>query len=82
MRTLAVSKRGTLTIPLDLRRRLGLDARRNPRLLVEERGGGLFLRPAVALPTRDLPKKQICAWIAQDEADMKVVTSTVKKKRP
>lgn len=82
MRTLALSTRGTLTIPPDLRRKLGLDTCRNPRLLVEERDGGLFLRSAVTLPGRALPKKQIRAWIAQDEADMKVVRKTAKKKRP
>lgn len=54
---------------------------RNTRLLVEERDGGLFLRPAVAMPARDLPKRQILAWIARDEADMKAVRKTAKKKR-
>ena len=49
---------------------MGLDKLRNPLLLVEERDGGLFLQPAVALPVRDLPKAQMQAWIARDEADM------------
>ncbi len=47
-----------------------LDKMRNPMLLVEEREGGLFLQPAVALPVRDIPKKQLEAWIARDEAEM------------
>ncbi len=71
MTTLLLSKRGSLTLPPELRRKLGLDKVRNPMLLVEERDGGLFLQPAVAMPVRDLPKAQIRAWIARDEADMK-----------
>ncbi len=50
---------------------MGLDKLRNPILLVEERDGGVFLHPAVAMPVRDLPKSQIKAWIARDEAEMK-----------
>ncbi len=68
--TLPLSKRGSLTLPPELRRKLGLDKLRNPLVLVEERDGGLFLQPAVAMPVRELPKKQIQAWIARDEADM------------
>lgn len=70
--TLPLSKRGSLTLPPSLRRKMGLDKLRNPMLLVEERDGGLFLQPAVALPVRDLPKAQIQAWIARDETEMRV----------
>jgi hypothetical protein len=68
--TIPMTKRGSLTLPPSLRRKMGLDKMRNPMLLVEEREGGLFLQPAVALPIRDIPKKQIEAWIARDEAEM------------
>ena len=40
-------------------------------LIVEEREGGLFLHPATAVPMRDIPKAQIKAWLARDEAEMK-----------
>ena len=59
---------------------MGLDKLNNPMLLVEERDGGLFLHPAVALPMRDLPKAQLKAWIARDEAEMKAFQATAKKK--
>jgi bifunctional DNA-binding transcriptional regulator/antitoxin component of YhaV-PrlF toxin-antitoxin module len=81
MTTLALSKRGSLTLPPALRRKLGLDKLRNPLLLVEERDGGLFLQPAVALPVRDLPKAQIQAWIARDEADLKAFQAAAKGKK-
>ena len=71
---------GSLTLPPALRRKMGLDKLRNPMLLVEEREGGLFLHPAVALPMRDLPKAQLRAWIARDEAEMKTFQAAVKRK--
>lgn len=81
--TIPVTKRGSLTLPPSLRRKMGLDKMRNPMLLVEEREGGLFLQPAVALPIRDIPKKQIEAWIARDEVEMathRTLTPKTKKK--
>jgi hypothetical protein len=81
--TIPVTKRGSLTLPPSLRRKMGLDKMRTPMLLVEEREGGLFLQPAVTLPIRDIPKKQIEAWIARDEAAMtthRASTSKTKKK--
>jgi bifunctional DNA-binding transcriptional regulator/antitoxin component of YhaV-PrlF toxin-antitoxin module len=81
MTTLALSKRGSLTLPPELRRKMGLDKLRNPLLLVEEREGGLFLHPAVALPVRDLSKAKIQAWIARDEADMKTFRTAGKSRK-
>ena len=79
--TIPMTKRGSLTLPPELRRKLGLDQRSNPLVLVEEREGGLFLQPAVALPVRDLPKAQIEKWIARDEAEMAAFRRTRSKKR-
>ncbi len=81
MTTLALSKRGSLTLPPELRRKMGLDKLRNPMLLVEERDGGLFLHPAVAMAVRDLPKAHLEAWIARDEADMKKFQAAGKAKK-
>jgi bifunctional DNA-binding transcriptional regulator/antitoxin component of YhaV-PrlF toxin-antitoxin module len=81
MTTLPLSKRGSLTLPPALRRKLGLDKLRNPMLLVEEREGGVFLHPATAVPVRDIPNKKIQAWIARDEAEMKVFLAAGKKRK-
>lgn len=81
MTTLALSKRGSVTLPPELRRKLGLDKLRNPLLMVEERDGGLFLQPAAAVPMRDIPKAQIKTWIARDEAEMKAFHLAGKKKK-
>jgi bifunctional DNA-binding transcriptional regulator/antitoxin component of YhaV-PrlF toxin-antitoxin module len=77
--TLTLTKRGNLTLPPAMRRKLGLDKLRNPLLLVEERDGGLFLQPAAALPVRDIPKAKIQEWIARDKADMKEIRPLRKK---
>jgi hypothetical protein len=68
--TIPLTKRGSLTLPPALRRKMGLDKLRTPMVLIEEREGGLFLQAAVAMPVRDITKKQIAQWIARDEADM------------
>jgi len=56
-----------------MRRRLGLN-RPNAVVFVEEREGGLFLRPS--LPVRNLPKKQIAKWIMRDESEMAALRTT------
>lgn len=81
MTALVLSKRGSLTLPPEIRRKMGLDKVSNPMVLVEEREGGLFLQAAVALPVRDLPKAQLKAWIARDEADMKAFQAAGKTKK-
>jgi len=68
-----ISKRGTFTIPPEIRKRLGVDKLENPMLLVEERDGKLYLEPAAAIPVRDIPKAKLENWIAADEAEMKPI---------
>lgn len=77
--TIPLTKRGSLTLPPSLRRKMGLDKLRNPMVVVEERDGGLFLQTAVAMPVRDLPKGTIEQWIARDEADMAAFRATPRK---
>ena len=79
--TLPVNKRGGLTLPPELRRKLGLDRLASPLLLVEERDGGLFLQPSVAIPVRDLPREKLARWIARDDAEMAKFAATPKPKK-
>lgn len=60
-----ISPRGTMTLPIELRRRLKLD--KHSILLVEEREDGIFLHPAMTVPVRDIPKSTIKKWIKDDE---------------
>ena len=77
---LTESKRGTLTLPPELRRRLKLDQVASPLVIVEERDGGLFLQSAVAMPIRDIPKATIRQWVLNDEADAKDLKAFRRKK--
>lgn len=63
--TVAVSPRGQLTLPAELRRRLGI--REGSMLTVEERQGGLFLRPAAVVELTMYSDREIAAWDAADE---------------
>ena len=67
MTTISVSKRGTITLPPEIRRGLGLENATHPMMLVELRDGGVFLQPAEALPVRDIPEATLREWIAEDE---------------
>jgi len=69
MISIPVSKRGTITLPPDMRRKLGLDVATHPMMLVELKDGGIFLQPAEALPVRDIPEETIRGWIEEDEKD-------------
>lgn len=67
--TIQISPRGTITLPIGLRRRLKLDQKDYSILLVEERPDGIFLHPAVTVPVRDIPASTIKKWVEDDEAD-------------
>ena len=67
MTAIPVSKRGTVTLPPEVRRKLGLESVPHPMLLVELREDGVFLHPAVAVPVRDIPLQQMQKWIKDDE---------------
>ncbi len=64
-----ISPRGTITLPIALRRRLKLDRKEHSILLAEERPDGIFLHPAVTVPVRDIPAATIRKWVKEDEAD-------------
>ncbi len=76
MTTLTMTKRGAITIPPDIRKRMGLDRLEHPLLIAEERDGGLFIQPAVATPIRDIPLEKIQAWLKEDEKAMNELRGT------
>jgi bifunctional DNA-binding transcriptional regulator/antitoxin component of YhaV-PrlF toxin-antitoxin module len=79
MITVPVSKRGAITLPPEMRRKLGLDVAEHPLMLVELRDGGIFLQPAEAIPVRDIPAETLQAWIAEDEKDAEAFWESSKK---
>ena len=74
-----ISKRGTITIPPEIRKRLGIDQLENPMLLIEERDGKLYMEPASAVPVRNIPETTLQRWIKEDEADMAAFQKTEKR---
>jgi bifunctional DNA-binding transcriptional regulator/antitoxin component of YhaV-PrlF toxin-antitoxin module len=81
MTAIPVSKRGTVTLPPEVRRKLGLESVPNPMLLVEVRENGVFLHPASAMPVRDIPLRQLQKWIKEDEKDAEKIRKKVLKQR-
>jgi bifunctional DNA-binding transcriptional regulator/antitoxin component of YhaV-PrlF toxin-antitoxin module len=70
MTPIMVSKRGTITLPPELRKKLGLDKMNHPMVLVDEREDGLLLRGATPVAVRSFPKDTMDTWIKDDEAEM------------
>lgn len=70
MTALLVSKRGTITLPPHIRKKLGLNRLKQPMVLVEERDGGLFLQSAAPIPVREFSKEQMSHWVKEDEMGM------------
>lgn len=79
--TLPISKRGSLTIPPSLRRKLGIDKVPDPLVVLSERDGGLFIQFAAAVPVRDIPKSVIDGWVREDRAGVVVARNPRKTAR-
>jgi bifunctional DNA-binding transcriptional regulator/antitoxin component of YhaV-PrlF toxin-antitoxin module len=65
-----VSKRGTITLPPAIRKKLGLGRVKNPMMLIEEKDGKIIMEAASVVPLRDIPNATIKGWIADDVAAM------------
>jgi antitoxin PrlF len=62
--TLVVSTRGQITLPSELRRRLGI--REGGVVTLEERDGALILRPAAVFELTMYSDREIARWDAED----------------
>lgn len=62
-----VGKRGTVVIPVTLRRRYGLAE--GTLLIAEERPEGILLRPAVAIPTEAYTPERRAAFVLENAID-------------
>lgn len=81
MTAIPVSKRWTITLPPEIRKGLGLENSLHPMMLMELRDGGVFMHPATAVPVRDIPLKQMQAWITEDEQDAERFWKSASKKK-
>jgi antitoxin PrlF len=63
--TVLVSARGQITLPADLRHRLGI--KDGGVVTLEERNGEVILRPAAVVELTVYSDKDIARWDAEDE---------------
>ena len=63
--TLVVSRRGQITLPALLRRRLGIKA--GDVMIVEDRGHEVVLKPRAAIEVETYSDDQIAKWDADDQ---------------
>jgi len=75
--TLIVTSRGVVTLPVKLRRALGLKA--DDHLIAETTPEGLLLRPAVTLPVEIYSEKRVSEF---DAAEAELVQELRRKKKP
>ncbi len=59
--TSRVGKRGTVVIPARLRKRFGIEE--GSLVIAEERDGGIFIQPAVALPVEVYSPERIAEFL-------------------
>lgn len=65
--SLTVSGRGQITLPANMRKRLGIEA--GGVLIAEEREGDIVLRPAAVLEIETYSDADIARWDAEDRMD-------------
>ena len=65
--SLTVSGRGQITLPANMRKRLGIEA--GGVLIAEEREGDILLRPAAVLEIETYSDADIVRWDAEDRLD-------------
>ena len=75
--TLIVTSRGVVTLPVKLRRALGLKA--DDHLIAETTPEGLLLRPAVTLPVEIYSEKRVSEF---DAAEAELAQFLRRKKKP
>ncbi len=67
--TLIVSNRGQITLPAQIRKRLGIEA--GGVVAAEERDGELVLRPAVVMEVETYSDNDIGRWDEEDRLSLK-----------
>lgn len=67
--TLIVSNRGQITLPVQIRKRLGIEA--GGVVAAEERDGELVLRPAVVMEVETYSDNDIGRWDEEDRLSPK-----------
>ncbi len=64
---LTISKKGQVTLPAELRKKMGLEA--GGTVIAEEKNGELILRPAAVVEIDLYTDEQIVRWDEEDRLD-------------
>ena len=67
IQNLTISKRGQITLPAELRRKMGFES--GSTVIAEVRGNELVLRPATVLEIEIYSDKDIQRWNDEDQLD-------------
>jgi AbrB family looped-hinge helix DNA binding protein len=67
LETSRVGKRGTVVIPAQLRKRFGIEE--GSLVIAEERGDGILIRPAVAVPVEVYSRERIAEFLLSNAVD-------------
>jgi len=65
--TSRIGKRGTVVIPAALRRRFGIEE--GSLVITEDRGEGIFIRPAVAVPLESYSQERKAEFLLSNAVD-------------
>ena len=65
-KVISINQRGTLTLPKEMRQRLGLKA--SGQVVVEETSEGVLLRPGVTVPVELYSAKRLAEFARNNEA--------------
>lgn len=79
METSKVGKRGAIVVPARLRRRFGIV--QGSLVVAEERGDGILIRPAVALPLEIYSPERKAEFLLSNAIDAKDYQSALKEVR-
>ena len=63
--TLIVSSRGQITLPANMRKRLGIAT--GSAVIIEQRDGELAVKPAAVMEIERYTEKQIAQWDSEDK---------------
>lgn len=77
--TSRVGKRGTVVIPAKLRRRFGIEE--GSLVIAEERGDGILIRPAVAMPIEIYTPERIAEFLLNSAIDAEDYARAVEEVR-
>jgi AbrB family looped-hinge helix DNA binding protein len=67
-KVIQINDRGTLTLPKEMRRRLGIE--RNAQVVAEETEEGILLRPGVTFPVELYSEKRVAEFRRNNEESL------------